>query len=215
MISGVFAESVGLSEDVKKIVGNIAEKKGIQEDIESIEEVDFGDLPQEVDVENIDDTSLAVYEVKPVGEKSFFVITASDEKITATKETTKVVSKMLLNFGSNKEMSESGFLDTATGVETSLEKGYVMMRDGSITGLSTNLEIVSGSGDIEIVIYKNGEPIGFRNTLTGDSVGIKKDYDIQSVGTVNFKAGDVISVYAKSEGDVVWKDVVTLIEIAE
>ena len=212
--SGVFAEQIGLSDEVKKVVDGIIENKGIsQEEVESIEEVSFETLPEQIDVKNIDDTNLAVYEVKPTEGESFFVITASDEVIQKT-QTSEGVVKMILNFGYNGIMEESDFLRTATGVETNEEKGYVMMRKGSITGLSTNLETVNGTGTIEVIIYKNGESVGFSNSMVVDSVKVMKDYDTQSRGTVNFEQGDVISMYVKYSGDVVWKDVITLIEIS-
>ncbi len=216
MASGVLAETIGLSDNVKDIVNNIVEKQGISEEqIESIEEVSFDDLPEQIDLENIDTTNLAIYKVDYGTDKPVFVLTVSDETSVESKKIPGGISKMmLLNFGNNGMMEEPEFLDTATGVKGSLEKGYVMMRDGSITGLSTNLEVISGSGDIEIVIYKNGEAAGFRNTISGDSAEVKTDYDVQSLGTVNFEKGDVLSVYVKSEGDVVWKDVITLVEIA-
>ncbi len=98
-----------------------------------------------------------------------------------------------------------------------------MMREGSITGLSTSLEVVEGApkegvpssegkGEIEILIYKNGERVGFENMLNGD-LGVKKDYDVQSNGVVTFEPGDVISVYANAEDGLIWKDVITIIEI--
>jgi hypothetical protein len=212
--SGVFAEQVGLSNEVKKVVDGIIEKKGISSDnIESVQEVSFDQLPEQIDVKNIDNTNLAVYEVKPIEGNSFFVITASDEVIQRTQRPDGTV-KMVLNFGYNGVMEDSDFLRTSTGVETNLEKGYVMMRKGSITGLSTNLESVSGTGNIEVMVYKNGESVGFRNSFVVDSAKVMKDYDIQSPGTVNFEQGDVISMYVKAEGDVVWKDVITLIEIS-
>lgn len=215
LIAGVFAETIGLSEDTQKIVKDVAGKKGIQEEeIESIEEVDFKDLPEQIDIENIDETNLAVYEVDYGEDKPIFVLTVSDETVEKIKKEYEGVSKMLLNFGFEEETQESGFLKTATNVETRLDKGYVMMRQGSITGMSTNLEIIQGLGNIEIMLYKNGEPIGFRNTFVGDSPGIKKDYDTQSIGTVEFEAGDILSVYAKAEGEITWKDVITLVEIA-
>ena len=87
------------------------------------------------------------------------------------------------------------------------------MRDGSITGISTNLEIVKGEGEIEIVIYRNGEVVEFGNSFVGDSEGVKKDYDVQSEATVKFEAGDVISVSVEADDGVVWKDVITMVEI--
>jgi len=84
---------------------------------------------------------------------------------------------------------------------------------GSITGISTNLEIVRGEGEIEVVIYRNGEAVEFGNSFVGDSEGVKKDYDIQPEGTVKFEAGDVISVTVEANDSVVWKDVITMAEI--
>jgi len=212
--SGVFAEQIGLSNEVKKVIDGIVQKKGISsDDVKSIEEKSFNDLPDQIEVKNIDDTNLAVYEVKPVEGESFFVITASDDVIQKT-QTSEGTIKMVLNFGYNGIMEYSDFLRTSTGVETNLEKGYVMIRKGSITGLSTNLESISGTGTIEITIYKNGVSSGFRNSFIVDSAKIMKDYDTQSFGTVSFEQGDVISMYVKSDGDVVWKDVITLIEIS-
>jgi hypothetical protein len=104
-------------------------------------------------------------------------------------------------------------LNSANGVETSLVKGYVMMRGGSITGISTNLETLSGEGNIEIIVYKNGEAIQFGNTFVISSLGIEKDYDVQSKDTVLFEAGDVLSVALLISEGISLKDVNTLVEI--
>jgi len=217
-IAGVFAETLGLSEDTKKIVEDIAEKKGIQEEeIESIEEVDFNKLPEQIDIENIDETYLSVYKVNYGEDKPIFVLTVSDE-VKEKKKEPEVIS-MLLNFGYSGIMSGSGFLKTATEVETSLEKGYVMVRDGSITAISTNLEVFEeASGNLEIVVYVNGERVGFGNLVGTGSSGVKRDYAVQSVGVVNFEAGDVISASLiasndSSAGNSSWGDVTTLVEI--
>ena len=93
-----------------------------------------------------------------------------------------------------------------------------MMRKGSITGISTNLESIEGSGIIYITLYINGEEVGFRNSFIvegTDSGKVMNDYDVQSVGTVNYEQGDVISMYVESEGDILWKDVITRVEITE
>ena len=80
--------------------------------------------------------------------------------------------------------------------------------------MSTNLEIIqSNPGQIDIIVLRNGEVIGFGNTISTDSIGVKKDYDVQSKEVVDFKAGDVISVLAQKTGEVGWRDVITLIEI--
>lgn len=214
LASSVFAQSLGLSGKSKDIVDQIVENQGIDKDkIKSVEKVDFENLPEQVDLKNIDTTNLAVYQVDYGGEAPVFVVTASDELLEAPESVVQIY-KMFLNFGLSGESSGSFFLNSATGVEGSLEKGYVMMRDGSITGLSTNLEVLSGEGNVEVVIYINGKPAGFRNTIVADSVGVKKDYDIQSLNIVKFDKGDVVSVYVKTDGDVVVKDIINLIEIS-
>ena len=89
-----------------------------------------------------------------------------------------------------------------------------MMRRGSIKALSTNLEIIkSKPGVIEIIVYKNGKQINCGNTLSGSSLWVEKDYDVQSKGVVRFEPGDVISAYIKADDGLAWRDVITLIEI--
>ena len=200
--SGVVAESVGLSSSAQKVVEDILSNKGINPD----------------EVENIDDTNLVVYEVKPLEGNSFFVVTASDKNFKKQQTSTPGLSRYVMDFGYNGAMTGDGFLRTAVGVETSPEKGYVMMRKGSITGISTNLESLEGSGVIYITLYINGEEVGFRNSFIvegTDSGKVMNDYDVQSVGTVNYEQGDVISMYIESEGDILWKDVITRVEITE
>lgn len=216
--SGVVAESVGLSDGAQKVVEDILGNRGIDpDDVEGIEEVNFQDLPDQIDVKNIDDTNLVVYEVKPLEGNSFYVVTASDKHVKK-QETSSGVARYVMDFGYNGVMAGDGFLRTAVGVETSPEKGYVMMRKGSITGISTNLESLEGTGLIYITLYINGEEVGFRNSFIveeTDSGKVMKDYDVQSVGTVNYEPGDVISMYVESEGDILWKDVITRVEITE
>ena len=89
------------------------------------------------------------------------------------------------------------------------------MRGGSITGISTNLEVEEGEGKIEILIYKNEEQISFKNSFDVFSTGLKNDYDIQSNGVVKFKAGDTISVYVKNSEEITYSDVITLIELTQ
>jgi hypothetical protein len=212
--------SIGdISEEVAKYIEVFVAKREIEPTaINSITRINFDDLPKEVNIENVGDTNLAIYEVtyneSLEEEQKVFVITYSVEELSAQGDLIIAHDKrQFLNFGFAGEMIESGFLETATGVEGSLEKGYVMMREGSITGLSTNLEIVEGGeGEIDIIIYKNGEQVGFGNTLNAD-VGIREDYDVQSNGVVSFEAGDVISVYVDAGDGLIWKDVITMLEI--
>jgi hypothetical protein len=215
----IVQESEDISEKVQTYVEEFAEKKDIStEEINNITQIDFEDLPKEVAIENVDDTNLAIYQIdyntSSDNSEKLFVITYSVEKLESQGDLIVSQDKReFLNFGFNEESSESEFLKSASGVETSLEKGYVMMRSGSITGISTNLEILSGEGEIEIIIYKNGEPIQFGNTFVANSAGIEKDYDVQSKDTVLFEAGDVISAYVKISDGVLWKDANTLVEI--
>ena len=218
---GVFAavtnESVG--EEVSTFVQDFVSKRGIApENVKGVSQVDFNALPKEVNIENVGDSNLAIYQVdysENNQDKKVFVITYSVEKLLSQGDIIVAQDKRnFLDFGFSGVMSETGFLETSTGVETSEAKGYVMVRDGSITAVSTNLEIIqSNPGQIEIVVLKNGEPISFGNTISTDSLGVKKDYDVQARETVNFQAGDVISVVAKKTGEVSWRDVITIVEI--
>ena len=215
----VDSSSPTLPESVSAYVEEFVSKKGINPDkISDVSQVSFDDLPKEVNIENVNDNNLAIYEVDynetNSEQKKMFVITYSVDKLRTQGDL--IVShdkRMFLNFGLNKEITSSEFLNTASGVEGSLEKGYIMMREGSITGISTALDITKSyeNGQIEIIIYKNGVPIGFGNTINSNVVGIKKDYDVQSKGVVSFEPGDVISAYVKVDGSL--KDVITLVEI--
>ncbi|RLG10247.1 hypothetical protein DRN69_09325 [Candidatus Pacearchaeota archaeon] len=216
MISVAIAEPEELSKETKDFVKKIAEKKGINPSrITNIGEVEYVEWPEKINAKEIDDTNLALYEVeiddgkgKPV-----LILTASGKEKKKLTEEQRVYSRQLLSFGFSGEIQEGRFLKTSGGVEGSFEKGYVMIREGSITGILTNLEVVEGKGRIEIIIYKNGEVIGFRNILIADSPGIKRDYDLQSRNVVIFEPGDVISTYVKIDGDVILRDVNTLVEI--
>lgn len=212
-------KDISLSETVQEYAEQFVEKKGIDSNqINNITEVDFDSLPKEVNIENVDDTNLAIYQINynqsDEKQENLFVITYSVEQLKSQGDLIVSQDKReFLNFGFNREMIGSGFLRTASGVEGSLEKGYVMMRAGSITGISTNLEILSGNGNLDIIIYKNGKPIQFGNSFVIENAGIEKDYDVQSKDTILFEAGDVISLYVETSEDISWKDVTTLLEI--
>lgn len=208
-----------LSDNVINYVENFVEQKGINpEDINNVTEVNFNDLPKEVNIENINDANLAIYKIdynkSDEKQDKVFVITYSVDKLKSQGDIIIAQDKReFLNFGFSGEIKESGFLKTAVGVDESLEKGYVMMRAGSITGISTSLEAVDGSGNIEIIIYKNGKQIQFGNSFVVNSAGVKKDYDIQSKGTVKFEQGDIISAYTKASEGISLRDITTLVEI--
>lgn len=215
MLTGVLAETGVLSKDIEDVVEKAVETKGIQkEDIKSIEKVNFSDLPEQIDIKNIDETNLAMYEVDVGTESPIFVLTLSEESFTGfTKH--EVINKMLLNFGLAEQSKNSQFLESATGIKGSTEKGYVMMRQGSINGISTSIEILNEStGNIDIIVYKNSKEIGFRNTIDASTSGIKKDFDLVEGETIRFEPGDVISVYIKVNGIVIYQDINTLVEIS-
>lgn len=216
------SDSDELSETVKGFVTDFVEKKGITPDeVNKVSKIDFNNLSKDLDIKNVKDNNLAIYKVeyndskiKSNESQKVFVITYSTGNVVSQGDI--IVNKEnreILNFGLSDETNESRFLKTATGVVGSLETGYVMLRAGSITGISTSLN-AEGIGEIEIIIYKNGKQIQFGNSIDV-SLGIKKDYDLQSKGTVTFEPGDVISAYAKitENGKVSYKDVITIVEI--
>ena len=64
LASGVLAENLAVSDDVEEFVKDVVKEKGLSpEKIEKIEKVDFEDLPEEVKIENVDETNLALYEI--------------------------------------------------------------------------------------------------------------------------------------------------------
>lgn len=199
-------------------VENFAENNGIDsENIQNVSQIDFNSLPKEVNIENIGDNNLAIYQIdysKSSGElDKLFVITYSVEKLNSQGDLIISEDKReFLNFGLNGQVNENEFLDSATGVKGSLDNGYVMMRKGSITGISTSFNALSG-GAVEIIVYKNGEQIQFGNSFMFETKGAKKDYDTQSKDTVSFEPGDVISVYVKTLSNTKVENIVTLLEI--
>lgn len=212
---------LSIADGAKKYIEEFVEKRGIEaEQVTNISEVNFEDLPKEVNIENVNDANLAIYQVNynednsntAADDKQIFVITYSTNELKEQGDLIIASDKReFLNFGYNGELKKSDFLKTATGVGSSLEKGYVMARKGSITAITTNLEIVKEGESVEIIVYKNGEAIMFGNTLDADSLGVVKDHDVQSKGVVTFEPGDVISAYVQVDGAV--QDVITLVEI--
>ncbi len=225
MVSGVIAAPKTLSDlknslpddakTIQKFVEGVAKEKGLNVDENTkIEKVDFKNLPEAVNLQNIDDTNLAVYSVDDGQGEPVYVLTLSGDTFNKLQDSSEY-RRMVLNFGYSGTLSNSQFLETATGVEGSTQKGYVMMRDGSITGMSTNLDVVTTSGETErigLVIYKNGKPAGFGNSVDALE-GVQNDYDVQSENTLNFEAGDVISVYLDVPSNLDVGDITTLLEI--
>jgi len=207
---GVFAET----KDVRKEIKDFIKEKGIIVEDKDIVQINFSDLPDEVDIEKVENTSIVIFEVN-YSAKPLFVVTSSSEEFQGKAPAPVCDTRLLLHFGVSKKINGASFLNMAGGIQGSTEKGYTMIRDGSITGISTNLEITKSAeySEVEIIIYKNGEEIGFRNVLNADSSGVKIDYDTQSKGIVNFKAGDVISAYLNLRNEISLTDVTTTIEV--
>ena len=220
--TSVLAQSLPVSKDITDFVKNVASQKGIsQNKIKEIEQVDMNELPQEINIKNIDENNLAMYKLNVKDNngtnatRPVYVITASETAFK--KEVKNYANKMLLNLGIPGTVSNSTFLLSGSGVRGSYEDGYVMIRDGSITGLSTSLNIkdaLSG-GVAEIILYKNGKAIGFRNTINLDKKGPGVDYDSVDSGTINFQKGDVISAKVLLSSGAQVEDINTLLEIAE
>jgi len=222
----VSEKSEGVSDAIKGYIEEFVKKRGIKpEDINEVGEVDIGNLPEDINIENVNDANLAIYEVNYNETSSgsntngkqdeIFVITYSSKKLEQGDLIFISDKRQFLNFGLNREARGSTFLDTATGVPSNVGLGYVMMRQGSITGLSTILEVVNATEgkEIEVLVYKNDELSRFSNVIYTSLDGLEKDYDIQSKGVVSFNPGDVISIYVNTDDNVSYKNVITMLEI--
>ena len=209
-----------VKEKVKKdFIKDFVEKEDISEkDIKSIEQIDLANPPEEVKLgKEIEDTNVAIFQVdyeKQNESKKLFVVTYSGEEFKVPLKLVPATAIEYLNFGEAETTKGSAYLKTATNVKTSEKNGYVMMDYGSITGLSTSLEVLESSGGvIEIIVYINGEDVGLRNTIYSPELGTNKDYDKESKDVIKFEPGDIISVYVKVNGKMVWTNVINLVKI--
>lgn len=206
----------------KDYVKKFVEKKGINKtDIKNISKVDFNKLPPNMNIQKVKENNIDIYQVdyeepKIKKPKNIFVITHSSSELDSRDDIIAIKDiRKNLNFGYIGEASGSKFLTTSTGVQTSLNKGYVVMRKGSITGISTNLDIIDygNKGIIEIIVYINGKRTYFENQIIADSNKAKIDFDIQSKNIIKFAPGDIISVELKTQDNIAWKDVITTLEL--
>ena len=212
--AGAFAQSISendIGQNVEDYIKGFIKNDGIKsEHVNKIKKIDPNQLPAEVDIQEISDNYVGIYEVNySTGNESkkVFVVTYSSDNLDSK---TEIKNIQYLSFGISGSINSSTYLESSVGVKTSGEVGYVMM-SGSITGISTSLEIYSGDGELEIRVYKNGKDTGFNNLISSDGKR-KVDYDLQSEEIVNYNAGDVISVYVYQNGELNWGNVVTLIE---
>lgn len=212
----VFAQTVSDSsvpQDVATYVKDVAQKSGVdQNSINNITQVDQSSLPNDINIQNIDKNNVGIYEVNYSTsnntQKKVYVITYSTPQLPQEKTSTSV---QYLSFGYSGSSSDSNYL-TAAGVAVNNDNGYVMMRSGSITGISTSLGSSDGAGKIYIKVYKNGQDTGFENMIASD-YSSKKTYTTQSADSVNFEPGDVISVYVQDVNGMKWGDAVTMVEV--
>lgn len=200
-----------ISQEVQNYVKGFVEKGGINEtSVQSVTEIDKNSLPDDIDIKKIEDNKVGIYQVNysDQGEqKKVYVITYSAEEFKKQEQPKNV---QYLQFGKTLG-SASVYLDSASGVESGEDNGYVMMRSGSITGISTSVIISDGNGKLSIRIYKNGEDTGFENLISSQDKK-KLDYDLQSEDIVTYAPGDIISVYVEQIGDINWSRMTTMVE---
>ncbi len=216
---GVFAQELANEnsnqETIEKFITEFIEGTDLVDggNVQSVSTVNQSELPDDLEIKEIAENNVGIFEVNfttNLGEsKKVFVVTYATNDFKR-KEIINVKNIQNLFFGLAEERISSDYLETASGVKTGEQIGYVMLREGSITGISSSLEI-SGNGKLFISVYKNGIETGFHNLIsTEDSTKI--DFDLQSENIVNYKPGDIISVYVNQIGNVNWKNVVTSVE---
>ncbi len=212
---GAFAKSVSepVTGDAEEYVKSFLTKRGIsEEEVRDINKINQSKLPENVKIKKIDKNNIGIYGVNYTQQNKpgeVYVVTYSTNEFEKVQKNI-VTNIQNLNFGLSGIVNESSYLESVTGVETSETKGYVMMREGSVTGISTNLDI-SGDGEVELKVYKNGEYTGFSN-LIDSSDKTQRDFDLQSENIIKFKKGDVISVYAQVSGEVDWGNAITMVQ---
>ena len=212
--AGAFAETLSegaISQEVEKYIKGFVGKRGINEtQVQSVTEIDKDALPNDIDIKKIEDNNVGIYKIDYTEQniqKKVYVITYSAEEFKK-QETAKNIQ--YLQFG-KMQGSESVYLDSATGVMSGADNGYVMMRDGSVTGISTSVVISGSDGKLKVKVYKNGYDTGFEN-LISSADNKKIDYDLQSENIVTYEPGDIISVYVEQIGEINWSSMTTMVE---
>ncbi len=211
----VIAQTVseGLSKDEENYVKDFVNKSGINDnEITNIDKIDQNQLPDDVDIKRIDENKVGIFQVnftKDNVNKNVFVITYASNEFKKVQSSKNIQT---LYFGYSGISSESSYLESSGGVKLNENIGYVMMRAGSITGISSSLEIPEGEGEVYIRVYKNGKDTGFGN-LISSSDSKKVDLDSQSEEVLNYLPGDIISVYVERSGNIKWGNTVTSVEL--
>lgn len=226
-----------IADNADKYIEKFVDRKKIDvESITNVTELNFENLPPEINVGDVKDSNIAFYEIdfeqQGKSDKLFVVsyltnglqlITPFETKNVTLPSKTAITSApqipVSMNFGFAGEMTKSGFLDSFEGEIGSIEKGYLMADDGDIANVSTNLEVYEVTGDktIRITLYKNGAPTSLATSflIDPDKLIVNPNtrsyfvYGILSRGNVPFKKGDIISVYVTISEDVVLKSIAT------
>jgi hypothetical protein len=213
--AGAFAQAVAngeVSSEVSTYVKSFVAKGGIEDaQITNITQVDQSELPNGVDLKKIDENKVGIYQVnyeKNNSPQKVFVIAYASNQLPKPQTFKNI---QYLSFGYFGLINSSSYLNNANGVQTGADNGYVMIRAGSITGISTSLGINSGEGNLLIKVYKNGEDTGFENVISSSDKK-KFDYDTQSENIVNYVPGDIISVYVEDNSGLEWSNAITLVE---
>ena len=217
LIAGTFAQTMPgsteqITQEVSNYIKSFVNEEGINKSqITDISVVDVNNLPKELEIKQIETNNIGIYEVNYTENnipKKVFLVTYSTNELKERNTIAKNVQSFI--FGKSIESSSSDYLEVA-GVKTSDQIGYVMIHSGSITALSTSLEITGGTGKLFIEVYKNGKDTGFGNVITS-SDNKKLDYDTQSENIVTYEPGDIIAVYVYNTGDVTWKNTIATVE---
>ncbi|MFA5992743.1 MAG: hypothetical protein WC796_03490 [Candidatus Pacearchaeota archaeon] len=220
-LAGTFAQSVldetnGLSKEVTDYVkAFVADEEINSSQINNITLVDTNNLPEEIEINKVEPNKIAIYEVNYTDvnsneSKKVFVVTYSTDSLNKKEQN---IVKNIQNwiFGYPEETNSSDYLYTSAGVKSNKEVGYVMMHPGSITGISTSLEITQGTGKVYIKVYKNGEDTGFNNVISSEDPR-KIDYDVQSENSLTFYQGDLITTYIENPDNITFKNAVVTLE---
>lgn len=217
--AGAFAQvatNSDIPEEVSDYIKSFVDNGGIKQDqINNVTQINQSSLPDEVEIKEIDENNIGIYQVdysQNNQSKKVFVVTYSTNEFK--KKETQIKNIKYLNFGYSGNSSDSGYLDTSTGVSSGNSNGYVMMHAGSIIGISTSIKSLKGVGEVYIKVYKNGQDTKFSNMISATDKK-KIDYDLQSEGIVSYEPGDIISLYLEINGDVNWNGVTILLEITE
>ncbi|MCL5018512.1 MAG: hypothetical protein M1416_01960 [Candidatus Pacearchaeota archaeon] len=233
-----------VADNADKYIEKFVDKKKIDvESITNVTELDFENLPPEINVGNVKDADIAFYQIDfeqdgksdtvfvvsySVGElklkKPFVpknVTLPSANEIPALAPPQRIPRTLIFEYSG--EMTASGFLDSVAGTTASIDSGYRMVTNGSILMMSTNLEIYEEAAgkSITITLYKNGMPTEISDSFVVDpnnliiTPGTRSYfvYTIESRGNVPFKDGDTISVFVTLPKGVVLKSITNAVEL--